>query len=87
MQKTTQQQSSSHTIPIDVFLEVVHILLDNNLSWQVEGINDREGSLLIQISQQTGLSKHQKAMENIKGILSDYGYYVKGTPLDATYEM
>jgi hypothetical protein len=87
MQKSSQQQNSSHTIPIDVFLEVARILLDNTLSWQVEGVNDMEGSLLIQISFQPGLPKHQNAMENIKGILNDYSYYVKGSPLRHAYEM
>ena len=74
--------TSSHTIPIDVFIAIVHILLDNALAWQVEGINEKENSLLIQVSTQPHLPRHRKAVENIQNILADYGYYLKGSPND-----
>ena len=71
---------SSHTIPLDVFMDVVRVLLDNVFDWQVEGINEKENSLLIQVSIQPGSARHKKAMENIKNMLSEYGYYLKGSP-------
>jgi hypothetical protein len=72
--------TSSHTIPLDVFMDVVRILLDNAFNWHVEGINEKENSLLIQVSIQHGSAQHRKALENIQGFLSDYGYYLKGSP-------
>lgn len=72
--------TSSHTIPLDLFLDVVRILLDNALNWQVEGINEKENSLLIQVSIRPASVHHKKALENIQGFLSDYGYYLKGSP-------
>lgn len=72
--------TSSHTIPLDVFMDVVRILLNNALNWQVEGINENENSLLIQVSIQPSSIQHRKALENIQGFLSDYGYYLKGSP-------
>ncbi|RFS20034.1 hypothetical protein DVR12_20135 [Chitinophaga silvatica] len=74
--------TSSHTIPIDVLVDIIRILLNNHLNWQVEGINEQEGTLLVQISQQQGNPKHQKALQNIIGILGDYNYYFKGSPQD-----
>ncbi|MDR6571024.1 hypothetical protein [Chitinophaga ginsengisegetis] len=74
--------TSSHTIPIDVLLDIIRILFNNRLHWQVEAINEQESTLLVQISQQQGNPKHQKALQNIIGILGDYNYYVKGTPQD-----
>ena len=71
---------SSHTIPLDVFMDVVRVLLDNAFDWQVEGINEKENSLLIQVSFQPGSARHKKAMENIQSMLSEYGYYLKGSP-------
>lgn len=71
---------SSHTIPLDVFIDVVRVLLDNAFDWQVEGINEKENSLLIQVSIQPGSARHKKAMENIQSMLSEYGYYLKGSP-------
>jgi len=72
--------TSSHTIPMDVFMDIVRILLNNVIWWQVESINEKENSLLIQISIQPDLLRHRKAMENMQSILSDYGYYLKGSP-------
>ncbi|SEW46025.1 hypothetical protein SAMN05428988_6217 [Chitinophaga sp. YR573] len=79
---TKPVQTSSHTTPMDVFIDIVRILLDNALTWQVEGINEKENSLLIQVSYQPQLTRHRKALENMKSILADYGYYVKGSPND-----
>lgn len=75
-------QTSSHTIPMDVFIDIVRILQDNALAWQVEGINEKENSLLIQVSCQPHLLRHRKALENMQSILADYGYYLKGSPND-----
>ena len=77
---TKHTSASSHTIPLDVFLDIARILLGNAINWRVEGINEKENSLLIQMSIQSHLSHHRKAMENIQTILSDYGYYLKGSP-------
>ena len=75
-----QASSSSHTIPMDVFLDIARILLGNVINWRVEGINEKENSLLIQVSIQANLLQHRKAMENMQTILSDYGYYLTGSP-------
>lgn len=74
--------TSSHTIPMDIFMDIVRILLGNSIRWNVEGINEKENSLLIQVSVQPHLIGHRKAMENMNSILSDYGYYLKGSPND-----
>lgn len=79
---TKQSRNSSHTIPMDLFLDIACILLNNAIAWQLESINEKENSLLIQISIQPNLSHHRKALENIQGILSDYGYYLNSSPND-----
>lgn len=81
-----QTSSSSHTIPMDVFLDIARILLGNTINWRVEGINEKENSLLIQVSTQANLLHHRKAMENMQSILSDYGYYLTGSPNSSTEE-
>jgi hypothetical protein len=72
--------TNSHTIPMDVFMDIIRILLNNAIQWRVESINEKENSLLIQVSIQPDLLRHRKAMENMQSILSDYGYYLKGSP-------
>ena len=79
---TNLVQTSSHTIPMDVFMDIVRILLNSKLDWHVEGINEKENSLLTQVSHQPHLSHHRKALENMQSILADYGYYLKGSPND-----
>jgi hypothetical protein len=74
--------TSSHTIPIDVLLDIIRILFNNRLHWQAEGINEQEGTLLVQITHQQVNPKHHKALQNIIGILGDYNYYVKCAPQD-----
>ncbi|WPV65470.1 MULTISPECIES: hypothetical protein [unclassified Chitinophaga] len=74
--------TSSHTIPIDVLLDIIRILFNNHLYWKEEGINEQEGTLMVQITHQQGNPKHKKALQNIIGILGDYSYYVKGSPQD-----
>jgi hypothetical protein len=74
-----QASLSSHTIPMDVFLDIARILLGNAINWRVEGINEKENSLLIQVSIQPNLLQHRKALENMQTILSDYGYYLTGS--------
>ena len=76
--------TNSHTIPLDVFIDVASILLKQGIDWKVEGANEHENSLVIQVSTSPGNIRQKKAIENIQCILDDYGYYVKGSPTDDT---
>lgn len=77
--QTTQVAASSHTIPLDLFLDTVRILLKNGIDWKVEGINEKEGSLLIQVRIPAGNKRQQQALENIQTILEDYANFTKGS--------
>jgi hypothetical protein len=77
---TNQITTSSYTIPLDVLLDIVRILLEYAIQWQVEGINEKENSLLIQVRIQPSLSHQRKALDNMKAVLSDYGHYLRGSP-------
>ncbi len=65
----------SHTVPLDVLLDVLKIFLDNDIAYHIEGINERENTLLIQVQTDTGLSRHRKAVQNLKSMLDDYGHF------------
>ncbi len=81
-----KQKLSSHTIPTDLFPDVVKILLTNEIRWQLEAVNDHDNSYLIQVSIQPELSRHRHAMKNIQEILTDYGFYLSGNPADHQQE-
>ncbi len=71
---------SSHTIPVDLFMDTARILLASGINWKLESINEKENSFLIQVATEPQSTLHRKAMENMQSILSDYEYYLKGSP-------
>lgn len=71
----TPLRTHSHTVPVDVLIDALRIFLDNDISFQIEGINDHEHTLLIQVQTDPKLSRHRKAVENLRSILDDYGHY------------
>lgn len=73
-----ETQVKSHTIPADIIMDALRILLDNNITFQIEGINEHEHTVIVQTSISPKLSRHKKAMENLTTILSDYSYYRHG---------
>ena len=57
-------QIKSHTVPVDVLMDVLRILFNNDISFQVEGINEDEKTLIIQNSINATLNGPQKKPEN-----------------------
>lgn len=74
----TQVKASSHTIPVDLILDVVRILLKCAIDWRVEGINEKENSLLIQVRIPVNDKRQHHGMDNILTMLEDYAYFTKG---------
>ena len=83
MEATTTKQVfivKSYTVPMDVFMDILRIFLKNETDYYIEGINERENSLLIQVKTEANNVRHKNIRENITAILSEYGYYLHGTP-------
>ena len=83
METNTPRKSAivkSYTIPMDVFTDILRILLSNETNYSIVGINEREDSILIQVTSDAGNSRHKKVRENITAILTEYGYFLQGTP-------
>ena len=68
-------QAKSHTVPVDVLMDVLSVLFNNDIAFQVEGINEDEQSLLIRTNTNVKLTSDKKALENIKTLIADYSYY------------
>ena len=68
-------QAKSHTVPVDVLMDVLGILFNNDIPFLVDGINEHENTLLIRTTTNAKLSRHKKALENLKTLVSDYSYY------------
>jgi hypothetical protein len=76
---TSATQVKSHTVHVDVLMDAMRILFNNEITFQVEGINEDENTLLIKTSTNSKLIKHKKALENIKSLVADYAYYRHGS--------
>ena len=68
-------QAKSHTVPVDVLMDVLGILFNNDIPFLVDGINEHENTLLIRTTTNDKLTRHKKALENLKTLVSDYSYY------------
>lgn len=72
--------TKSYTIPLDLLIDILKIVLNNNLDYNIEAINDKESSLLMQISFDQTHINHPKVKENIECFLNDYGHFFYGSP-------
>ena len=88
-------QAKSHTVPVDVLMDVLGILFNNDIPFLVDGINEHENTLLIRTTTNAKLTRHKKALENLKTLVSDYSYYRRESesgnfhnvePADGDYE-
>jgi hypothetical protein len=70
---------TSHTIPIDLLMDVLKLLMANGLPYRIEGINEREDTLLVQVRHDRENKRHRQAMFNLGDILDVYAQYTTGT--------
>lgn len=71
---------TSYHIPMDVLMDILRIALQAELDHRIEGINDKQNTIIMRLyfPQHKLFSKHAK--ENIESILAEYGYYMNGAP-------
>lgn len=72
--------TKSYTIPLDLLIDILKIVLNNNLNYNIEAVNDKESSLLLQVSFDQTQFNHPKAKENIEYFLNDYSHFFYGSP-------
>jgi hypothetical protein len=70
---------TSHTVPMDLLMDALKLLMTNQLSYRIESINEREDSLLIQVCTDADNKRHRQAMFNLKNNLNMYTQYTTGT--------
>lgn len=70
----------SYTIPMDVFIDIMRILLSNKIRNQIEAVNEVQNSLILRIEIVQADNVHQKVIQEIEEVLTYYGYYINGKP-------
>jgi len=62
----------SYTVPLDVLLDIVQIILQSELKHTIEDYKRTKNALVLELELEP---KHRKAKENIETILMDYNFY------------
>ncbi len=85
MEQTTL--TKRYKIPQDVLMDILRILFANTIKHKIEGIREKENSILLAVNFTDKVPKHTQAKENIENILTDYSHYMKGLLEDGTLFM
>lgn len=76
--ETQQQTERMFIVPIDVLMDILRIIMKNGLRHHIEGINNKENTILIRVFTNPKSLYSKNAIQNIAQIVSDYGYYLNG---------
>lgn len=68
------------TIPGDLLMDILYILLENGLRYQIKAINRDENSILLYLPHERQPVQWAMAVENVESILRDYSYYLSSVP-------
>ena len=70
--------ATEYNIPLELFADVLRILLKNKIPNQVTGIKSRSNIVLLKVNFIRGDKLHAKAQENIESMLGDFHDYLDG---------
>lgn len=78
METRQKQTGRLFIVPMDVLIDILRIILKNGLRHYIEGINQKENTILIRIFPNPNSPHSNNAIQNIAEIITDYGYYLTG---------
>lgn len=76
--ETQKQTGRLFIVPADMIMDVLRIILKSGLRHYMEGINERENTILIRVFPSANSLYAKQAVQNIAQMVSDYGYYLRG---------
>ncbi len=76
----TQQKQTGRLfiVPADVLMDILRVILKNGLRHHIEGINEKESTVLIRVFSNANSLYGKDAIRNNAEILTDYGSYLTG---------
>lgn len=73
----TENKITEYSIPLELFADILRILLKSKIPYQITGVKSRTNVILISVKY--GESKlNQKAKENIESLCDDFSHYMEG---------
>jgi len=67
-----------YKVPLELFADILRILLKNKITNQIAGIKERTNVILLKIHYRQEDKIHAKAKENIESLLNDFSEYMGG---------
>ena len=71
-------QQHNFIVPMDMYMDIMRILLFNKIPNQVKGLNERENSINLYTENTHNNGLYDNALKNIVELLDRYNYYRKG---------
>lgn len=75
MKTEHQTQDEDLKIPLDILLDVLTVIVREELAHEVIRVIANRSQVIINVKYETGAIRAQKAVANIKTLLSDYQHY------------
>lgn len=73
-----KQSLTEYNVPLEMFADILRILLKNKIPNQMIGIKERTNTIILGVRFSEGNKLHAKAQENIEALLSGYNEYLGG---------
>lgn len=70
--------ATEYKVPLELFADILRILLKNKIANQIIGIKSRTNVILLNVSYSSGNKLHAKSQENIESLLNDFSEYMGG---------
>ena len=80
--ETSKGGEQLYPVPIDVFTDIVKIILHYEISHRITGINENENMILLTVKIPLYHPYRKEIKNNIGSILKEYGIYAHGTSDD-----
>ena len=77
--QTQTMKAMSHAVPADIIMDALGILFENDIAFDVEGIDEEDTTILIRTSTNPKLRRHRDVLDNLKEMIKDFKYYREET--------
>jgi len=78
MNTEKQPQATEYSVPLELFGDILHIVLKCKIPYQIIGIKSKTNILLVSVKYDHNNKFHNNSKENIESLLNDFGYYMEG---------
>ncbi len=71
-------QTTEYKVPLELFGDLLRILLKCKIPYYITGIKSKTNILLVNVKFDKDNKFHNSVRENVETIINDFGYYMEG---------